>query len=316
DAAIAARDADALRTVLADEYEVVDRTTGVTYDRQGELSSLRALLRARDPRFQHEPLATLGDSLALCRMSTSARGFVGRKFDVAAYEREQVGVVEVDAQERHRRIEAFATDRLGDAVVRLYERYTELLPDGPARDRAAATTRSVAGFLGALSLDGVSAGIAPDVDFVDHRPVGLPSSRGREAYVHSLGSLFESGDDLVNRRDDVLALRPDSFVFRVTTLGTERAGGGAFERPLLLLAIFDADGLANHWEFFDPTRDVEALARFDELTSGAATPTVADKPLRAADGRACRVRPNAATANVAAVDAPIAARDADAVAIV
>src|SRR5262249_18333199 len=288
----------------------------VVYDRQGYLATIRVLLKAEHPSLERETLATLGGSLALCRDTTSGSRFVGRTFDVGAYEKTEILLVEVDAQGRNRRREPFAPRRLADAVVRLYERYTELLPDGSARDRAAATTRSVAGFLGALSLDGVSAGIAPDVDFVDHRPVALPSSRGREAYVHSLGSLFESGDDLVNRRDDVLALRPDSFVFRVTTLGTERAGGGAFERPLLLLAIFDADGLANHWEFFDPTRDVEALARFDELTSGAATPTVADKPLRAADGRACRVRPNAATANVAAVDAPIAARDADAVAIV
>src|SRR5205823_5041724 len=144
DAAIAARDFDALPTLLADEYEVVEHTTGVTYDRQGQLSSYRALRSAQDPTHLFEPLATLGDSLALGRLSTSASGFVGRKFDVGAHERVVIDLVEVDAQERCRRVEVFATERLGDAVAQLYERYAEILPDGPARARAAATARSVA----------------------------------------------------------------------------------------------------------------------------------------------------------------------------
>src|SRR5437667_2797199 len=72
DAAFTARDANALPTLLADESEVVDHTTGATYDRQGDLSSLRALVRAQDPTCRHETLATLGDSLALFRKPTSA----------------------------------------------------------------------------------------------------------------------------------------------------------------------------------------------------------------------------------------------------
>src|SRR6266705_1002141 len=60
DAAIVARDADALPALHADGFEVVDHTTGITYDRRGELSSFRALLSAQDATFRHEPLATLG----------------------------------------------------------------------------------------------------------------------------------------------------------------------------------------------------------------------------------------------------------------
>src|SRR5262249_18720845 len=144
DAAFTARNADAYPTLLADEYEVVDHTTGVTYDREGELASFRAVRSAQDPTSLHEPLATLGDSLALCLLSRSASGFVGRNFDVGAHEILVINLIEVDAQGRRRRVEVFATDRLGDAVVRLYERYAELLPDGPERARAAATARSVA----------------------------------------------------------------------------------------------------------------------------------------------------------------------------
>src|SRR5262249_11281402 len=56
DAAIAARDADALSTLSADEWEVVDHTTGTTWDREAELRSFRYLLRAEQPTCRHEPL--------------------------------------------------------------------------------------------------------------------------------------------------------------------------------------------------------------------------------------------------------------------
>src|SRR2546422_6341436 len=55
-------------------------------------------------------LATLGDSLALCRASTSASGFAGAKFDVGAYQREEIALTEVDAQGRRRRGEGFRSE--------------------------------------------------------------------------------------------------------------------------------------------------------------------------------------------------------------
>src|SRR5262249_20126193 len=154
-AAIAARDADATFALLADDMETVHHPTGATYDRASVLADWRSLLKTKALTFASEPLATLGDSLALCRSTTAASGFAGRKFDVGPYESEWLVLVEADARERRRRLEVFAVDRLGDAVVRLYERYAELLPDGPERARAAATARSVATLPGPLSLDGV-----------------------------------------------------------------------------------------------------------------------------------------------------------------
>src|SRR5262249_19899841 len=100
DAAIAARDADALSTLSADEWEVVDHTTATAWDREPDLRSFRYLLRAEQPPCRHEPLATLGDSLALFRLSTSARGFTGTTFDVGAYTREIIALTEADVQGR------------------------------------------------------------------------------------------------------------------------------------------------------------------------------------------------------------------------
>src|SRR5207244_9910579 len=69
DAAIAARDADALPPLFADDLEVVHHPTGAEHGREGSLLSFRSLLKARAPRLSHEPLATLGDSLAPYRVS-------------------------------------------------------------------------------------------------------------------------------------------------------------------------------------------------------------------------------------------------------
>src|SRR5262249_53663398 len=97
DAAMAARDADTLPGLLADQVEVVDHSTGTTWDRQGMLASWRALLNARNPTLRTEPLATLGASLALCREWVSASGFTGRTFDVGPYDMEELVTIEVDA---------------------------------------------------------------------------------------------------------------------------------------------------------------------------------------------------------------------------
>src|SRR5262249_34310206 len=68
-AAVAARDSAALPTMV--EGEVLDHTTGTTWDGGAVLRSWGYLLRAEEPVCRHEPLATLGDSLALFRQSTS-----------------------------------------------------------------------------------------------------------------------------------------------------------------------------------------------------------------------------------------------------
>src|SRR5438105_4227736 len=69
DRAMAARDADALPALFANEVIAVDHMTGVTYDREGAVFSYNRLLNAKDLSCRNEPLATLGDSLALLRFS-------------------------------------------------------------------------------------------------------------------------------------------------------------------------------------------------------------------------------------------------------
>ena len=299
-AAIEARDVEAIAALHSDAAEYVDHPGGVSYGREGFLASLRSLAKARDLTFQQEPLAVLGDSLALARRFSSASGVAGATFDVAAYEREALNLFEVDAEGLVRRIEVFAPDHLGDGVARLYARYAELLPEGPERTRAAATACAVSVLLGPADPDRWAMALAPAVEFTDHRSVGLLGfGRGAEAVLRGMQSLLDVADGVSNRIDDVVELRSDAFLVRWTNLGTARDGGGAFERRYLQLFVFGSDGLATRMEWFDADRDAEALARFDELAAAAAPA----RPTRR------RVRPNAATANLARGEAAIAARD-------
>src|SRR5262249_645634 len=152
----------------------------------------RATIEAPDGELAFEPLATLGDALALFRQRVSASAATGKKFDFGPYEVELFALLEVDGEGRRRLTEVFAIERLGDAVARLYQRYAEILPDGPVRARAAATARSVAAVLNRLRDPDVYATVlAPAVEFIDHQPVGLPPGRGAKAFLRGLRTLIE-----------------------------------------------------------------------------------------------------------------------------
>ena len=284
DAAIAAHDADVLPTLLADVVEVVHHPTGVVYDRSGALDAWYALLGATDVTFTHEPVATLGDALALFRTAVSFSALPDNDVGlVGAASWDEVILIEVDARGQRRRAEFFAHDRLGNAVTRLYERYGDLLAEGPARTRAAATAYAVAALLGPFDLEHYATAITPEVDFVDHRTVGFPSGRGVTELLRSIGTLLETADNVATCVDDVLSLRTDALLVRWMTSGTDRVSSGPFEWLFLRLLVFGTDGLLTRAEQFDIDRADAALARFDELTSEPAPAPFANAASRAVD---------------------------------
>src|SRR6185295_17133657 len=105
---------------------------------------------------------------------------------------------------------------------------------------------------------------------------------------------LELARDFTGRYEDIHALDADAVVFTMTCFGTGRDSGGPFENRFCCLFTFGADGHIALSELFEAGHEAEALARFDAL--GAA----ANRPLRR------RVRPNAATAATAAVEAAFA----------
>jgi ketosteroid isomerase-like protein len=302
-AVIEAGDASALLALASDDLKVVHHPSHSVYGREEWVGALRSFIRARDGKLAIEPLATLGDSLALCLSSFSASGTRGRKFDVGPIEYQDIALLDVDDRGRCAHCEIFAPDRLSDAIARLYERYAELLPEGPERARVAAIARWAATATEDPDVERIATMLAPDVEFLDRRSLGLGSARGRPAVVQSLRALVELSERFEMRADDVLGLRVDALLVRWANLGTLRDGGGAYERRFLLLMVFAPDGLVTRSEWFDPDREAEALTRFDAL---AAAPAAA-RPRR-------RVRSNAATEFFARGEALVASRDLDAIA--
>jgi tetratricopeptide (TPR) repeat protein len=266
---LAARDFDAVAKDSREDMESIDHPSGSSYGREAIVASLRRFFRSRDPHYEAEPLATLGDFLVLARRHTSASGGGGGRFDVGAYENDALELFEVDASGKTSRTEVFAADKLGAAVARLYERHAELLPEKHDRERAAATARSVAGWIGPIDPDRLATTMTPSMEMVDHRNLGTWSTRGAAEFLDHNRLQAELAMGFTGRTDGVLALAPGALLVRCTYFGIARDSGGAFENVLLQLFAFGADGLIARSELWEPDLDAEALARFDALTAGA-----------------------------------------------
>jgi len=263
--ALAALDFDAIRSLSRDDYQEIDHPTGSPYGADASLASLQRLFRSHDPTYRVEPLATLGPSLLLVRRHAAASGVSSGRYDVGAYENDAVQLIEVDEQGLSWRSEVFAADALGDAIARLYERYAEQLPAGPARERAATTARAVTAMLTRSVEDRVQHLTHPDLQVVDHRTVGIGSMQGLGVVSRWLDATDELMGETRFRVDDVLGLSADALLRRTTTSGKGRASGGTFDISSLGLSVFGPDGRHARFELFDIGHEAEALARFDEL---------------------------------------------------
>jgi hypothetical protein len=275
DAAVALRDSDAMGALIAASAQIIDHKTGTTFDREERIAGLRALLiGAREPVSRHEPLAALGSSLALLRRTLAASGFGGEAPSPAAYRIEELCVVEADRQARCVWADLFAVDRLGDAIVRLYERHAEMLAEGPARTRAAAIARSVAIALGPPDPDLLRPALALDVRYTDHRALGWGTAHGVVAFVRALSTLRDALPEAEAHTIEVLALRADALLVRRTVAGELNAGGDRYRRRPIVLWVFGANGRVTHWEQFDGEQREQAHARFGELEAPPARETL------------------------------------------
>ena len=303
DVALAARDFDAIATQFREDHQEIDHPTGSTYGRDACIASLQRLFRSRDPLYEVGPLATVGEFLLLVRRRSSASGAASGPYDVGAYENEAIQLFEVDESGLCCRAEVFAADRLANAIARLYERYAELLPEGPERQHAAATARSFGVMLTSPAVvDRAATVIAPDFESVDHRHLSTWSMRGGGVFLAHNRALREVAAEVVISTHDVLALAPGALLIQRMHSGTERLGGGAYERPFLVLFATDADGRLARAEWFDSEGEAQALARFEVLVAGTEP-----KPLIRRS-----VRANAATRHLERQWTAIEARDVDA----
>jgi class 3 adenylate cyclase len=298
-ASLTARDLEAAWADIHPGYREIDHTTGSEITRDAAITSVERLFRSRDPRYALEPLATLGERLVLLRRRTGSSGETRGRYDVGAYENEAIQLFEFDPGGLCCGSEVFATNRLGDAVVRLYERHAEQLPEGPARARAAEIARTLATWNGPIDLDAVVAATDPVYRNIDHRVLGTWSAGSADEMVRHFRLQLDLAPDFSSRYDDVFALDADAIVATMTFFGTARDSGGWFENKLCLLFRFGASGRSAETEVFEPEQAAEALARLDALAG--------ERPRR-------RVRANTASRSVEQFTAELSARDEEALA--
>ena len=265
DAAAAVRDLAAFLATMAEGAHAVHHPTHTSYHERDLRLGYERLLTTEGLRFAHEPLVTLGERLALCRAHTSFTGVdLNENVRFGAADMGGINLLEVDERGLRTRTEFFADERLDEAIARLYERYAELLPDGDEKARAAMIARAIAVVL-PTDLDAIAAVIAPDIEFIDHRVLGLGSARGAERYLRGLRSLVEVTAERSAHLERILAATPQALLLHRRTSGTERNEGGAVEYRFLMLWAFGADGRLTRVEMFDPESEAAALARFDAL---------------------------------------------------
>jgi hypothetical protein len=234
------------------------------------LGTWRGAMRATRFEFRQEMLASLGDTLALDRHVTTVEGL--RDPAMAGFglsEFHELSLLEVDAEGRWLRSEIFAADRLADGIVRLYERYAELLPEGEERTRAGATARSLAALFGPVDLERWAPALSPSAGIVDHRVLHTWTATNADEYLSQFRHQLALAPDFASRTEDVLSLVPCALLVRQVFFGTAPTGGGAFENACLVVYSFGRDGLLASVDAFEAEDEAAALARFDALSAGS-----------------------------------------------
>src|SRR5262249_56720055 len=141
-----------------------------------------------------------------------------------------------------------------------------------------------------FDLEGYRAGIAPQVEFVDRRMVGFPSGHGVQELLRAISTVLEAADDVATRIDGILDARPDAFLVRWTTSGTDRTSHGSFEWQFLRLCTFRAPRRLTPGQQIESDPEAEALAGLDEVTSH---PPHTRAPSLAANARPAQAAPPA-----------------------
>jgi class 3 adenylate cyclase len=270
DAAVDAGDLHAIDRLLAAESTAVFHDLGVTY---GRTETLRAFadIATSGPTFHSVPLATLGDHLGLFRAEIFLHTPADEFGDFGPTDLGQIAIHEVDDEGRRVSLERFAPDQLGRAIARLYERYAEQQPEGPTRERAATTARSMHALtaLAEIEVDRIAAAYADDVRLIDGRPLGLGTVIGKADAGRALRGLIDATETWSIGATGVLDLGPSAVLVVAESRGVTRDSGGPFSREIVTLIVTDDHGLVSHNEIFAADQRDEALTRFDELTGFA-----------------------------------------------
>jgi class 3 adenylate cyclase len=248
-----ARDWDAVAAILAEDVSHDDRrhvvNAGVLRGRDAQIANLRAIAQVGVAKFSSTVIATRGTRLALVRTCSS-----GQDQRPEAILTEELGVVEINSDNRMAAYVAFDTDDVDTAFEELEARY--LAGEAAAHSR---TWSAIARMCGAYNRRETGLTTADSV-YIDHR-LGLGvGAGGLDAHQ---GSLWDVTPDLRTHIEAVHRLSELGAVLTSAVKGTSSLGFDAEWRTINVLTS-DGDRLTR-CEIFDEADLDTALARFEEL---------------------------------------------------
>ena len=205
-------------------------------------------------RVESALIGTLGDRIVLDRL----RWF--GKPDGDAFEFERVRLLEVGADGLLRAVLFFdPEDRLAASI----EGLARFAAGEAAGSAGIAPLVALYRALGDRSWEAARDCFAPDLVFVDHRPLGL-GTLDREQWIASMQAGDELGDGVIVEVFRVLAWSEQGHVVAVRRFGTIADGGGPFEVDAILTRLV-VDGRIQRSEIFGEADAERAVARFAEL---------------------------------------------------
>ena len=251
-----ARDWTAVRALVSDDFRFEDRGRRALVEGDVETFMKSLLFAASQPgvRFEHEPLATLGERILVEKMIWRGEA------EGAEFLTDRMRLVEVDAGGQFRRVILFDLDDRAAAFAEGLERFAAgeaAGADGPAA--YAAFVRC----LDARDWDAMRESLSPDFVFDDHRPLSLGILSGQD-WVASLRVRCEMAPDLASEVSRVLAWNPHGFVVALRIYGTLR-DGGPFENVFLVVFLAAGNRLVRVEPYPIEQHD-KAIARMEELT--------------------------------------------------
>jgi ketosteroid isomerase-like protein len=254
---LVARDWNALRAHVGDEFRYEDRTRWALVSGDVELwiASVRFLVSESGARAEHELLGTIGDRIALHRTAWSGAS------DATRFELDRLRIFEVDADGKLRALILFDVDDRSAAFAEAQARFTagEAAAIG-GQAPIAALVRAI----GRRDWDALRESLARDAAICDRRALSIMGEVDREQWIDSLRTLAELVPDMDWELSRILAWNRHGRVGAGRLYGATR-NGGPFENAFVAVLLTRGDQV-QRYEFFDIGDTDRAVARFEELS--------------------------------------------------
>jgi hypothetical protein len=164
---------------------------------------------------------------------------------------------------RFARVEQFEASDEAAALARL----EELRSEPAAGDDAFAMREVIDRYRVAYNerdWGGLAEVFAPDLRFIDRRPVGWGELTGRDAFIEILVGTVSLAPDLALSSELLASGRSAAIVHGVTS-GHLAQGGGEVEIGVAVLTRVNADGQIAYFEVWDDADCAHAFERFEEI---------------------------------------------------